>query len=258
MVDVIVEGRRYIPLDGPIVLVDGVRYVPAPSSEWKAVNGELYVPEAPRPISEEVPIESDQPGRWHAALRDLETDYPTGAWGMSDQTARSQVGMSGGRDASKKIVEINLTRAVPPDYWSHIRQVASEFKIPAEVLCAIFCRESHHGFHLDMNGEGDRGNAFGVGQVDERHHEQRGRPDPYSLEHMRQCAEILVDNLEQVERKHPTWPDKYTLKGGVCAYNFGVKNVQTVEGMDRGTTGDDYGADTLARAWFYIELMPPY
>ena len=35
------------------------------------------------------------------------------------------------------------------------------------------------------------------------------------------------------------------------AYNAGLKNVQTLENMDKGTTGDNYGSDVLARAkWF--------
>lgn len=36
--------------------------------------------------------------------------------------------------------------------------------------------------------------------------------------------------------------------GGVAAYNFGVSNVRSWEGLDRGTTGNDYSNDVMARA----------
>ena len=72
---------------------------------------------------------------------------------------------------------------------------------------------------------------------------------------MAQCAEILTQYLADVEAKHPDWPDKYILKGALVAYNSGVKNVQSIEGMDRGTTGNDYGADTAARAQYWQELV---
>lgn len=39
--------------------------------------------------------------------------------------------------------------------------------------------------------------------------------------------------------------------GGISAYNAGVKNVQTYEKMDTGTTKDDYASDVVARAQFY-------
>ena len=41
------------------------------------------------------------------------------------------------------------------------------------------------------------------------------------------------------------------LKGGICAYNSGVSNVQTYENMDFGTTGGDYSNDVTARSQFF-------
>lgn len=43
----------------------------------------------------------------------------------------------------------------------------------------------------------------------------------------------------------------FTVSGGISAYNAGVGNVRTYEGMDIGTTGNDYANDVVARAqWF--------
>lgn len=197
--------------------------------------------------------------RWLRALQDLEPDYPTGAWGMSARTARVVVNMSGGRPASEAVVRINKNRRVssrPDDYWERLKQVAKEYDIPGAVVMAICCRESNQGAALDRDGEGDAGNGFGVMQVDRRYHKQRGSGDPYSLEHLRQGCAIFSDYRETVAKDHPDWEDKYVLKGASVAYNSGTKNVATIKRMDKGTTGDDYGADVMARAQYYLALCP--
>lgn len=199
------------------------------------INGIRYIPD-PAQVSA---------GRWDNAIADLEPDKPNGAWGKG----------KGGRAASELDARINLRRKTPTGYWGRIRQAAQEHDIPQSLLMAICCRESNHGGALDRNGEGDRGHAFGVGQVDKRYHKQRGRPDPYSLDHLRQCAEILADYREQVRKKHMDWRDKYVIKGAAVAYNSGVKNVVTITNMDAGTTGNDYGADVLARAQYYAKRL---
>ena len=104
---------------------------------------------------------------------------------------------------------------------------------------------------MSRNGWGDGGNAFGIMQVDKRYHSIEGTPDPKSLEHIEQATGIFVNNLQQVQQKHPDWDDRYVIKGAAVAYNAGLNTVQTITGMDRGTTGDDYGSDVIARAQYY-------
>ncbi len=208
-------------------------------------------------VEQGAPAPTPQPpvsvGRWDRALVDLETDKPTGAWGMSDQTARHQVNMSGGVAASWRVVDINLGRR-PVGWFDTLDRVAEELGLPRQVLYSISCRESHHGHALDSNGEGDRGWAFGAMQVDKRFHQQQGRPDPYSYAHALQAGGIFLDYLGRVERDHPDWEDKYLLKGATVAYNAGPGRVKTIERMDVGSTGNDYGADVMARAQYYLEL----
>lgn len=43
----------------------------------------------------------------------------------------------------------------------------------------------------------------------------------------------------------------FLISGGISAYNAGTRNVQTYEGMDVGTTHDDYANDVVARAKFF-------
>ncbi|MGJ3250907.1 MAG: D-Ala-D-Ala carboxypeptidase family metallohydrolase [Elainellaceae cyanobacterium] len=131
-------------------------------------------------------------------------------------------------------------------------RASRKYEIPAAILAAIASRESRCGNALDIHGYGDYGNAFGIMQIDKRHHTPAGiGGDPASQAHIDQAAEIIADNLRRVQARHPDWEDAYILKGAVAAYNFGVSNVRTKDGIDDGTTGDDYGSDVIARAQFY-------
>jgi hypothetical protein len=181
--------------------------------------------------------------RWDRALPLVPTD------GASAATA-SQDGLPEGVQSSRAMAQTDLGRikAIADRFVT----AASKFGVPAAVLAAIASRESRGGAQLDSNGFGDKGNAFGVMQVDRRFHVLEGTSDPASLEHIEQATGIFAQNLDEVERKHPDWEDEFVLKGAVAAYNFGVGNVQTKEGIDEGTTGNDYGSDVIARAQYYV------
>ena len=135
---------------------------------------------------------------------------------------------------------------------------ANKFGVPAALIAALASRESRCGKVLTPQGLGDKDNAFGILQVDKRFHtpegtvDSAGKPTPKSLEHIEQATGIFVEYLDQVEKAHPDWEDEFLLKGAVVAYNAGVSTVQTKNGMDIGTTGDDYGSDVIARAKFYL------
>jgi len=130
-------------------------------------------------------------------------------------------------------------------------QAAVKHDMPTSLLLAVASRESHAGAALDANGWGDRGHAFGVLQVDKRFHRIAGTGSPVSYAHLLQGAGILREALDRVAQKHPGWPSDAQLEGALVAYNSGAHNVQTLAGMNRGTTHNDYGADTLARAQWY-------
>lgn len=72
-----------------------------------------------------------------------------------------------------------------------------------------------------------------------------------SYANIKHGAVILKNSIAQVERDHPTWTPEQQLKGGIAAYNFGAKNVQTVENIDKGTTGNNYSADVVSRAQYF-------
>jgi peptidoglycan hydrolase-like protein with peptidoglycan-binding domain len=165
---------------------------------------------------------------------------PTGA---SAATAR-QDGLSPGVGASHKMAQTDLPRL--QKYKASFEAAGAKYGLPPALLAAIASRESRAGAALDSRGYGDHGNGFGLMQVDKRYHSLKG--GPYSAEHIDQAAGILKTYLNEVKAKHPGWPPEQQLRGAVAAYNSGVSNVQTVEGMDRGTTGNDYSNDVWARA----------
>jgi hypothetical protein len=132
-------------------------------------------------------------------------------------------------------------------HWNDILEVSAANRINPTHLAGIIIRESNAGETLDKNGMGDNGNAFGVAQVDKRFHNPCGmeKKDPWSKEHLNQSAAILKSNLDQVRKKHPKWSEKDVERGAIVAYNSGVGNVRTIDGMDKGTTHNDYSAKVL-------------
>lgn len=64
---------------------------------------------------------------------------------------------------------------------------------------------------------------------------------------------IFINHCMLCKHTCATWETRSLISGGIAAYNFGVKNVQTVAGTDVGTTGDDYSNDVIARAQHLID-----
>lgn len=188
-----------------------------------------------------------QPDRWDIALAKAPTT------GASNVTAKNQIGMLGGIAASVKMAENDWVRIQPIIERFYIGAV--KYDVPPALLAAIASRESHVGTAL-RNGLGDNGNAFGIMQVDKRYHSQAGASgDPASQIHINQGAEIFDTKRKEVIQKHRDWGDEYILKGATAAYNVGSSNIRTKMGIDRGTAGDDYGSDVIARAQCYSKRM---
>lgn len=180
------------------------------------------------------------------ALIHCPDDYPNGAWGKTE----------GGVQASKHAVDINNTRANQAPYLkSRIIKLSVEAGIHPALIFAIIGRESNFGHSLTSNGFGDKGNGFGIMQVDRRHHTIRGWVNPTSSEHITQGIGIFKYYYLTIQRKFPNWHTWAHIKGGFVAYNSGISNVATIPRMDKGTTGGDYGADCLQRAKIWKEIL---
>ncbi|XP_007233085.3 lysozyme g isoform X1 [Astyanax mexicanus] len=166
--------------------------------------------------------------------------------GASEKTARQDKLTVKGVEASNKLAEHDLKRM--QQYKSIITRVGAAKQMDPEVIAAIISRESRAGAAL-VDGWGDHGNAFGLMQIDKRYHTPKGAWN--SEEHVTQGTEILIDLIQKIQKKFPSWPLEHQFKGGIAAYNAGVGNVRTYERMDIGTTDDDYSNDVVARAqWF--------
>ncbi|XP_053161714.1 lysozyme g-like isoform X2 [Hemicordylus capensis] len=166
--------------------------------------------------------------------------------GASLETGKQEGLSYGGVTASETIAERDLKNL--EKYKAKIKHVSKETGIDAAVIAAIISRESHAGTVL-KDGWGDKGNGFGLMQVDKRFHKPVGTWD--SEEHITQGTQILQCMIKDIQKKFPLWTKEQQLKGGISAYNAGTKNVHTYEKMDIGTTKNDYANDVAARAKFY-------
>ncbi|XP_077379775.1 uncharacterized protein LOC144020310 [Festucalex cinctus] len=177
--------------------------------------------------------------------------------GASKKTAR-QDGLSyDGVKASNTMAQTDLGRM--NTYKAIIQKVGGQKGIDPAIIAGIISRESRAGNVLD-DGWGDHGNAWGLMQVDKRYHTPKGGWN--SEEHLLQGTDILTGFINEIKKKFPSWTAEQQLKGGIAAYNIGVKGVQTYERMDVGTTGDDYSSDVVARAQWYKRqggfYLPPH
>ena len=151
------------------------------------------------------------------------------------------------------ITTLNLTIY----FRSKFRGAGSNKSIDHCILGAISSRESRSGNALTTwNGEFGWGDChggtcygFGLMQIDRRYHSKQGSWD--SQRHIEQATDILIDTINCVARKHSGWKLEQKTKGGISGYNAGCGNVQTYDGMDIGTTGNDYSSDVVSRANYY-------
>ncbi|MGK7924074.1 MAG: D-Ala-D-Ala carboxypeptidase family metallohydrolase [Spirulina sp.] len=203
------------------------------------------------PTAQPIPLRTTiKPDRWDKALKKAFTITK----GASSTTASQDRLRIVGVRASEKMAQTDWPEI--EKYINCFYEAAVKYDVPPAIIAAICSRESRGGSILAAEGTGDRGRAFGLMQVDRRYWSQAGAGgDPGSQIHINQGTEIYADYRNQLKTQHPSWTDEYLLKGAAVAYNSGVKNVQTKSGMDRGTTGNDYGSDVIARAKFYATKL---
>jgi len=142
-------------------------------------------------------------------------------------------------------------------YKTSIRNASVKYGIPAGIIKGVISRESGFGTLLGKWGSkpgwGDNNNAFGLMQIDKRHHQV----DTSTIDNIDAGVKILADYLKKMKKKHPSWSLEWQLRGAVASYNAGPGNVRTQEFMDKGTASSckpctgNYSWDTMARAqWF--------
>ena len=136
-------------------------------------------------------------------------------------------------------------------------KVGQKLSIHPALIAALASRESRGGrLLIATKGWGDKKNgkfqAYGILQCDIKTSGLGKRCTAHkwdSLEHLEMMIkEVFIHKISCVQKKHPTWSKERQLQGAVAAYNFGVRNVQTWERLDVGTTNDDYSNDVIARA----------
>ncbi|XP_039264538.2 lysozyme g-like [Styela clava] len=119
-------------------------------------------------------------------------------------------------------------------YKSKILVAAKRYRVQAAVIAGIISRETRAGKVLRSDGFGFDRSGFGLMQVDRRFHRPQG--GAFSQTHINQGTKILIDMINGVKNKHPSWSQDMALKGGISAYNAGVRNVYSYNNVDDGTT----------------------
>uniref|UniRef100_A0A8C5F530 Lysozyme g n=1 Tax=Gadus morhua TaxID=8049 RepID=A0A8C5F530_GADMO len=170
--------------------------------------------------------------------------------GASSKTSRQDKLEYDGVRASHTMAQTDARRM--EKYKSFINNVAEKHDVDPAVIAAIISRASRAGnviFNTNPPGWGDNYNGFGLMQVDKRYHEPRGAWN--SEEHIDQATEILVNFIQLIQKKFPSWSTEQQLKGAIAAYNTGDSRVESYESVDSRTTGKDYSNDVVARAQWY-------
>jgi murein DD-endopeptidase MepM/ murein hydrolase activator NlpD len=189
---------------------------------------------------------------WEKALIECET------FGCSLATAKAEGHLTGGV-ATSEAIAVKDWKKFDKTLLNRFKEASKKYDIPVALILALASRESHLGSILGRGnnkaGWGDNNNAFGVFQVDKRYHKIQGQHDPFSWEHLDHAMGIFNQYRSEIQKKHPDWSQSNILKGACVAYNSGVNNVQTIEGMNEGTTNNDYGDDVIARAQEFFGLL---
>ena len=185
----------------------------------------------------------------YGCVKNLDT---TGCSGTCNQDGPCS---GGGVKCSKELASHDMSNL--NKYQTNCKRAGSSRNIDHCIIGAICSRESRAGAVLQSwNGQYGWGDChggtcygFGLMQIDRRYHTPRGSWD--SQEHMEQATDILIDTINCVGRNHPSWTQEQKTKGGISGYNAGCGNVQSYDGMDIGTTGNDYSNDCVARGQYF-------
>jgi hypothetical protein len=154
----------------------------------------------------------------------------------------------------------DLRRLYP--WISAIREAAITWQEDPFLLAAICLRESGAGWAPGYeppgvcDGWGDRGNGFGLFQIDRRYHPQFvSSPDAHSPDRQAAYAcRILCDHRDWLCRVHPPLLSDPDLKcrAVLASYNAGAGALFhrrcTSADPDECTTGGDYSAWVVAKA----------
>ncbi|CAL8287482.1 unnamed protein product [Arctogadus glacialis] len=181
--------------------------------------------------------------------------------GASEETAVAYYdrNLHKGVTASKIMAEEDLDSM--KKYKTIIKNVAEGWDVNPALIAGIISRESEAGFSIKNTkppGWGDKGNAFGLMQIDKRHHDNPAKHGWDSEEHLNQATEILIYFIGRIQCKFPDWTAEQQLKGALAAYNKGDGVVHSYNNVDEKTTGKDYANDVVARAkWYWDNLFKP-
>ncbi len=145
-----------------------------------------------------------------------------------------------------------------------LAKAAKEADIPVAFFYAIASRETN--CTNELGDEDDNGEYHGVGivQIDIQHDIARQardsgswKTDPAPL--IAFGANMLAEGIHAVQVHCPGYTEEQQLKVAASGYNDGIMTAiddsQNRGDSDADTTGDDYGADVVARMHVFEQLL---
>ncbi|XP_030207912.1 lysozyme g-like isoform X2 [Gadus morhua] len=100
-------------------------------------------------------------------------------------------------------------------YKTIIKNVAERRHVNPALIAGIISRETEAGFSIKNTkppGWGDKGNAFGLMQIDKRHYDIPKHHGWDSETHLDYATQILVTFIGRIKRKFPSWTAEEQLK----------------------------------------------
>lgn len=144
-------------------------------------------------------------------------------------------------------------------YKDAVLYLAREVNISPAILAGIGSRESRWGLALTPpgpGGKGDKGNGFGLMQVDQRYHAAHTSSTDWMNpnKHLAYAAKYLRLCVDHFTKKTGIGGN-VALQAGVAAYNCGPTNAINAwsqgQDIDFFTAGRNYSKDVFSRAGWY-------
>jgi Putative peptidoglycan binding domain/Transglycosylase SLT domain len=144
-------------------------------------------------------------------------------------------------------------------YKDIVLYLGKELQLAPAILAGIGSRESRWGLALTPpgpGGKGDKGNGFGLMQVDQRYHLAHTSSEDWSnpAKHLAYSAKYLKTCIDYFTTKTGI-AGNVALQAGVAAYNCGPTNAINAfkqgQDIDYFTAGRNYSKDVFSRAGWY-------
>jgi len=73
------------------------------------------------------------------------------------------------------------------------------------------------------------------------------------VEYLKKGVDELIRLIDEIVTDNNLWTEEQQTRGGIAAWDCGLRNVGSHETIDVYTTGSDFSSDIFARAQYFAE-----